>query len=228
MDSLYHIVADHMKDLSIPGVLRTFPSDYNYSWYWAFIDLKGKERYGVTFKLHPNDVNIFIKLIAWYIKDQRAAEAYTMRLDAGLLLSGPVGCGKTSLARLCSMVASNDSRPGFKACREIGLEVEIDGAATILHYTRHSFDITTEKPRTWILDDLGLEANVNHYGTLLSPMGEILLGRYDYWVSHRMQTIITTNLTSEQIESRYGSRVRSRLREMMNLVTFSASAIDKR
>ncbi|NEW80122.1 MAG: ATPase, partial [Gelidibacter sp.] len=42
------------------------------------------------------------------------------------------------------------------------------------------------------------------------------------------KTHITTNLNAEELETRYGSRVRSRLREMFNLIGFDESTKDKR
>ena len=44
----------------------------------------------------------------------------------------------------------------------------------------------------------------------------------------RVKTHITTNLNAEELEKRYGIRVRSRLREMMNVVAFDNNSIDKR
>jgi hypothetical protein len=58
----------------------------------------------------------------------------------------------------------------------------------------------------------------------ISPMRDILPGRYDYFISHGMQTVIITNLTSQQIETRYGAGVRSRLCEMTNQLPFSTGA----
>ncbi|MDT8347935.1 MAG: ATPase, partial [Flavobacteriaceae bacterium] len=42
------------------------------------------------------------------------------------------------------------------------------------------------------------------------------------------KTHITTNLNAEELEARYGSRVRSRLREMFNLISFDKASVDKR
>jgi hypothetical protein len=39
---------------------------------------------------------------------------------------------------------------------------------------------------------------------------------------------MTTNLSSSEIEDYYGLRVRSRLREMFNLIAFPSSTKDKR
>ena len=59
-------------------------------------------------------------------------------------------------------------------------------------------------------------------------MGEILLSRYDLFVAKKIPTHLTTNLSASEIESLYGNRVRSRLREMVNLIAFDKSTPDKR
>jgi len=59
-------------------------------------------------------------------------------------------------------------------------------------------------------------------------MAEILLSRYDLFITQKLITHLTTNLNSSEIEQIYGDRVRSRMREMFNLVSFSNDAKDKR
>jgi len=59
-------------------------------------------------------------------------------------------------------------------------------------------------------------------------MGEILLSRYDHFITNKMITHATTNLSAPELEALYGNRVRSRMREMFNLVAFDQSARDKR
>ena len=59
-------------------------------------------------------------------------------------------------------------------------------------------------------------------------MAEILLSRYDLFIAKKLQTHITTNLSASEIEKNYGSRVRSRLRELCNLIAFENIVTDKR
>lgn len=59
-------------------------------------------------------------------------------------------------------------------------------------------------------------------------MAEILLSRYEYFITHHMITHLTTHLNSSEIEARYGKRIRSRMKEMFNLISFSKEAEDKR
>jgi DNA replication protein DnaC len=59
-------------------------------------------------------------------------------------------------------------------------------------------------------------------------MAEILTNRYEHFVESKAITHITTNLSASEIEKAYGNRVRSRLRQMFNLIAFDKDSIDKR
>ena len=77
----------------------------------------------------------------------------------------------------------------------------------------------------------GFAADFYHYLITVrrcNVMTEILLSRYDQFCIHGLQTYLTTNLTSMDIEEQYGKRVRSRMREMFNLLAFDAKSKDKR
>jgi hypothetical protein len=121
-----------------------------------------------------------------------------------------------------------DFRHRLHSCREISFEYSRDGHTAIHRYTKGSFSAKKFDPIIYCFDDLGLENETHHYGHTCSVMAEILLSRYDYYHSFGMLTHLTTNLNSSEIEKQYGLRVRSRLREMFNLVAFPADAVDKR
>ncbi|WP_114781863.1 P-loop NTPase family protein [Botryobacter ruber] len=86
----------------------------------------------------------------------------------------------------------------------------------------------SRKAGSYCFDDLGAESSLRYYGNMCNVMGEVLLSRYDLFVSQGVKTHLTTNLTSSELEKTYGSRVRSRMREMFNLVCFEKGARDKR
>ena len=77
-------------------------------------------------------------------------------------------------------------------------------------------------------DYLGTENNLKYYGNECNVMAEILLSRYDIFTSKKIQTHITTNLSASEIENVYGNRVRSRMREMFNLIAYDKNIKDKR
>ena len=73
-----------------------------------------------------------------------------------------------------------------------------------------------------------MEKNIKYYGNECNVMAEIILSRYDLFISKKTLTHITTNLSASEIEKAYGNRIRSRLREMFNVVAFGAETKDKR
>lgn len=80
----------------------------------------------------------------------------------------------------------------------------------------------------YCFDDLGIEQNMKHFGNESNVMAEILLSRYDLLRYRGIITHATTNLNANELEKLYGNRVRSRLREMFNLITFPENAEDLR
>jgi hypothetical protein len=115
-----------------------------------------------------------------------------------------------------------------KSCREVGFEFIQEGYGVIRKYSQIGFGRGLSTTGAYCFDDLGCESRQKHYGNDCNVMGEILLSRYDLFVTGGLKTFLTTNLTSSEVEGSYGSRVRSRLREMLNLVSFEKDAKDKR
>ena len=62
-----------------------------------------------------------------------------------------------------------------------------------------------------IIDDLGTEASVSDFGVKREPFADWLLKWYAMPPADRGRFCITTNLTPEQIDVRYGDRVTSRM-----------------
>jgi hypothetical protein len=212
----------------IPSEIRELKTPFNYSSIWSFLQDKGTELYGKNFQLHPEDTEIILKMISWFIRDQQQAKILAIDLEKGILLSGPVGCGKTSLMSVCRFLLAADLRHSIRSCRDVSFEFMKDGHEVFHKYTRGSFRPEKFEPKTYCFDDLGLESTMNFYGNQCSVMAEILLSRYDLFHSFSMITHITTNLNSRELEDRYGTRVRSRMREMFNLISFNKNTPDKR
>ncbi|MFN8254204.1 MAG: hypothetical protein U0W24_00855 [Bacteroidales bacterium] len=192
----------------------------------SLIEAKGKELYNPGFKLYPEDYEVIFKLLVYFLKDSAGADKYNISLSKGILLSGPVGCGKTSLMNILKLFQKPGERFIFKSCRDISFEFIQEGYSVIYKYSKQSFK--NETPRTYCFDDLGTENNLKYFGNECNVMSEILLSRYDLFIFQHMLTHLTTNLNSSEIEDFYGLRVRSRLREQFNLIAFNESAKDKR
>ncbi len=194
------------------------------------LERAGRHHFGPNFTINPADYRVLFLLLVYFYHDRQSAEEYGIDLKKGILLCGPVGCGKTTVMYLMKMFLPEAEQYTMVSTRDVGLEYQRDGFATIEKYTTRSFHYTQGdiRPKTYCFDDLGLEANIRHYGSDTNIMAEILLGRYPLAISHRMKTHATTNLSAEELEAVYGNRVRSRMRELFNLIAFENDAPDKR
>ena len=195
-----------------------------------WMEEKGKMLFGAHFTIAPDDLNLIYKLLVYAIGDKENAQRHGIDLWKGLLLCGPIGCGKTSLLKLMSYFCPRETQFLVKPTREISFEFEKDGYPVINLYSKGSyFKIAgMPVPKVYCFDDLGLEQTPKYYGNECNVMAEILLARYDLFVTKHMLTHITTNLSASELEAIYGNRIRSRMREMFNLVAFDRTTRDKR
>ena len=203
---------------------------YNFDECVQYLNKKGKEQYGNHFSIHPEDYEIIFKLMVYAIKDQKNAAKMNINLNKGILLSGPVGCGKTTLLTLVNYFQSRQNKHVMKTCREVSFEFIKEGYDIVHKYSTLSFGKLGNEswPRIYCFDDLGTENSLKYYGNECNVMAEILLSRYELFIHKKMLTHLTTNLSATEIENLYGSRVRSRMREMYNLIAFDKGVQDKR
>ena len=80
----------------------------------------------------------------------------------------------------------------------------------------------------YCFDDLGVEPEGRHFGKDCNVIGEVILSRHELLLKYRVKTHCTTNLNAQELEERYGNRVRSLMREMFNLIGFDKRGLDKR
>ena len=199
---------------------------YNYQEIIMWIEQKGIELYGNHFKILETDYPILYKLIAYFLKDEPTCFQYNINLNKGILLSGPIGCGKTSIMNIMKYLTPTEHKFFVKPCRDISFEFIQDGYQIIHKYSKGK--LYEYEPKTICFDDLGTESNLKYYGNECNVMAEILLSRYDVYIAKRIQTHITTNLSASEIETQYGNRVRSRMRELFNLIAYDNTSKDKR
>jgi len=205
---------------TVPFELIDNVRHYNFKQSCQYLQELGKQQYGAKFKLHNSDKEILYKLLIYAIRDKENCAKHGIDLNKGILLNGPVGCGKTSLMKLLRSFQYKNFDYAVISSRDIAHAYNQDGFAIIHKYGRSQ--------RIYCFDDLGVEQTIKHFGNECNTMGEILLNRYDLMVNYGIVTHATTNLDANKLEAVYGNRVRSRLREMFNLVGFGRETMDKR
>ncbi|MCM4158457.1 ATPase [Antarcticibacterium flavum] len=195
--------------------------NYDFPKILVYLNAKGKLLFGEKFKLYKEDRNILLKLCSYFIKDKTICKKFGIDVEKGLLLSGPVGCGKTTLMKLLRHLVPLQRPYEMIPCRNVTFSFNHLGYKTIEDYGNSRF---------YCFDDLGVEPPGRFYGKDCNVMGEVLLSRHDLFLQskQKIKTHATTNLNAEELEERYGNRVRSRMRELFNLIAFDEGSGDKR
>ena len=143
-------------------------------------------------------------------------------MKKGNFYHGAVGVGKTTVLKAEFETLEHKSKRWIKA-REVALTAErhgLSGVASIAESVLHLF-----------IDDLGHEAQtVNHFGTVFSPMTELIQAWYDQlqeWPQWNMTIHFTSNLSPEQLRELYGEYIFDRLVEMCEWVHFEGESFRK-
>ena len=203
---------------------------FNFSSCLKWLEKNGKKAFGSHFSISREDHELIFKLLVYAIGDEECCKQRGVNLQKGILLTGPIGCGKTTLMSLVNHFFPMEKQYHVKSSREISFEFEKVGYRVINRYGNgfvHSFG---GRIRSGIIcfDDLGIEQSQKYYGNECNVLAEILLSRYDLFVQRKIITHATTNLSASELETIYGNRVRSRMREMFNLIAFDKHSGDKR
>jgi hypothetical protein len=217
---------DYWKKVNNPAPVAQFTSEQFISWCIK----RYEKNYESRFNVDSGNESI-IELLSWYFtRDDRFTTA-GYSFAKGIMLYGPVGCGKTSIFKLfaCNPVQSFV----LYSARKVASDYSKFGGEAIDQYSGYiqpiiSTDYFKHRSFGICFDDLGTEEIKKNFGNESNVMAEILLNRYDSQLSMKNKTHVTTNLNADQIEQMYGSRVRSRSREMFNIILFNDEAPDRR
>jgi DNA replication protein DnaC len=178
-----------------------------YAWIWN----KAKNEVK-NFGLNGKERDMY-ELLCQYFTGDKKFEEKGYSLDKGLMLYGGVGCGKTTIMKL---FRDNPGQTfGVVECMKISDEYkDKEGGADIIH--RYSFLPSI------CFNDLGTEiesGESSHFGNKKNVMAEIILNHYERNNEKKFRLHFTTNLNADMQEKYYGPRVRSRLREMCNIIS---------
>lgn len=211
-----------------PEQMRAIRSLFDYKQILQQLQQKGKQLFGQHFMLHREDLPVLVPIIAWMLRDEDVATQFSIDLKKGIFLSGPIGVGKTQIMKLMRYLTAPSEDYKVLSCTKLALDFGRTGTNIIHDYTYGSFKPPDNSPLAYCFDDLGKEIVVKHYGTTCQVMQQILLARYELFIQSGMITHATSSLHTLQIEERYGTEIRSRLREMFNRIGFEKEATDKR
>jgi len=156
------------------------------------------ESRGVVFKKDPDTEKNLRMVAQWMCESPKR----------GLLLFGTTGNGKTTMLNAlrailfdCTYAEAADIWSDARLARE-------DAEYRMLDYMTSPI---------LIIDDLGAEPEIcKVYGENRFPLESVIVRRY----KNLLTTVIASNLTLEQIELRYGTRMFDRMMEMYDRIVY--------
>lgn len=153
------------------------------------------------------DNKSFITALCFFISnDPRFESELGFSFKKGLLIRGISGLGKTHLVEC---LADNELNPILiLSMLEISESVKNDG----------EFIFQMGGRKIIYLDDVGTEEPVvNHYGTKINFFKNFI---ENYYLRNKSfnRLMISTNNSFSELEEKYGFRVRSRIKDMFNIV----------
>lgn len=170
---------------------------------WTSYNLFGKEL------IFNSDNERLIKALCFLASnDDRYETELGYTFKKGLLIRGVSGLGKTFLVKCIEKNKLNPIK--IVSMIDISDEVKQEG----------EYNIIQGDSKIIYLDDVGTEeAIINHYGTKINWFKNFIEGVYLRNVDKGFgKLIISTNNSFAEIEDKYGFRVRSRVKDMFNII----------
>lgn len=164
--------------------------------------------YGKPLIVNQHNKHLITTICFFISGDERFKTELNLDFRKGLLIRGISGLGKTHLLKC---VAENDLNPiKIISMIEVADEIKQEG----------EYRIEMGRNRIMYLDDVGTEeATVNHYGTKINFFKNFIETVYLRNIENGFgKLIISTNNSYSEIEEKYGFRVRSRMRDMFNVI----------
>ena len=192
--------------------------------------LQTKSQNGKPFQLTDWNKDIVDALCLYFAGDPSFnAIGEDFSLEKGILLLGVPGVGKTHLMNFFNKNPhASFTIPTCKVIAERYVNGwRRDDQSTIEFYSglqTAEFGHVYDQVYLGIcFGDLGAEEQGNNYGNKRNVIEEIIFNRYESHLPFKY-THFTTNLNADQLTTKYGERMRDRLREMCNVFVLNGKS----
>lgn len=161
---------------------------------------------GKHFVIHQENKHLITTLCFFFSGDPRFKTELNHNPNKGLLIRGISGLGKTHLVKC---LANNELNPVLLLSMiAISETVKDEG----------EFIINLGDNKVIYLDDVGTEEHtINHYGTKINWFKNFA---EMYYLKNKVfnKLVVSTNNSFDELEGKYGFRVRSRIKDMFNII----------
>ncbi len=184
---------------------------YTAEYVFKLMQFNSRKEYGKNLIVNDFNKHLITSLCYFLSNDERFETALNYSFAKGILIRGISGLGKTYIIKCLSDNELN--RITIFSMIRISEEVKKDG------------DYLIPGGNLIYLDDVGTEeATVNHYGTKVNWFKDFI--EFNYLKNQGKgfsYLMISTNNSFVDIEEKYGFRVRSRMKEMFNIIDISGT-----
>ncbi|HZG00412.1 MAG TPA: hypothetical protein VEY71_05380, partial [Chitinophagales bacterium] len=158
-------------------------------------------------------------------------------LEKGILIVGPVGCGKTSMLRLFEMNQKRSFRmfntlevyEDIRCQKEKGDRKRLVAQLAGRQPGMHGKVVFGQDYEDVALDDLGTDQACNDYGTSEDFIADLLYKRHEAKLTtHGTSNLVKLDADHFPFRERYGDRLASRFAQMFNMIIFPNDATDLR
>lgn len=184
-----------------------------------FKEMRRKVNDGGESFIHHGDYGLLVKAICYRLSsDPRYTTELGFSFQKGLLIRGTVGLGKSFIP---SLVADNPVCPiQMLSLNAITESVRQTGAFTGIKFGTYQIIY---------LDDLGTEETpVKYFGTEIHWFKTWYEHFYATAKNHTHRLMISTNLSFQEIEDKYGFRIRDRMAETFDVLDISGASLRRK
>lgn len=169
--------------------------------------------------IHHGDYGLLVKAVCYRLSsDSRYVTELGFSFQKGLLIRGTVGLGKSFVP---SLVADNPVCPmQMLSLNAITESVRQTGAFSGIKFGTYQIIY---------LDDLGTEETpVKYFGTEIHWFKTWYEHFYATSKNHTHRLMISTNLSFQEIEDKYGFRIRDRMAETFDVLDISGTSLRRK
>lgn len=138
------------------------------------------------------------------------------RPKQGIMMCGRCGNGKTTMLYAIRAMVRFLNDIGMFDSKNVGIVVKDAKEINAISRNMNDFGML-KKTELLAIEDMGKESTeIIEFGNVTNPVNDLIEHRYN----NQLFTLITTNLTPEEIKIKYGARIADRFREMLEIVVF--------